>query len=322
MGVMAGSRIRVIPLADESLGVRSMSLYVETDVVNILLDAGVSLAPKRYGLPPHPLEFKALKEARNRILSYSKKADIITISHYHLDHYTPGYTSWYEWSTPEMFREIYSDKVVLAKDISSKINFNQRRRGFALRRELERIGSKLVFVDEKEYEVGDVKVGSSTPFPHGPEGTKLGYVLIITVSYHDEKIVYAPDVQGPVSDKALRYITSKDPTLIIVGGPPLYLSGTKLSEKHVSKGLNNLKFLIKKYNLILSHHLLRDINWKRAFNKEELQCVKLYSDFHGTNSCLLEANRKLLYEAKPPSEDFLKWIANVKHRREEPPPLS
>ena len=59
--------IRIIPLADESLGVRSMAVYVETSTIRVLLDAGVSLAPKRYGLLPHPAEFEALKEARGRL---------------------------------------------------------------------------------------------------------------------------------------------------------------------------------------------------------------------------------------------------------------
>lgn len=52
---------RLIPLAAESFGARSMCTYVETRDVKILLDAGVSLRPKRFGLPPHPLEFKAIK---------------------------------------------------------------------------------------------------------------------------------------------------------------------------------------------------------------------------------------------------------------------
>jgi len=53
----------VAPVGEESLGVRSMCLYVETRDVRILFDAGVSLAPRRFGLPPHPRE---LERARVR----------------------------------------------------------------------------------------------------------------------------------------------------------------------------------------------------------------------------------------------------------------
>ena len=56
--------IRVVPLAAESFGVRSMCTYVETSDIKVLLDGGVSLCPIRYGLPPHPQEFRAIIEAR------------------------------------------------------------------------------------------------------------------------------------------------------------------------------------------------------------------------------------------------------------------
>ncbi len=49
----------------------------------------MSIAPKRFGYPPWKNEFDALYETRARIEEYAKKADIITISHYHHDHYTP-----------------------------------------------------------------------------------------------------------------------------------------------------------------------------------------------------------------------------------------
>ena len=53
-----------IPLAEESLGVRSVAAYLATGDVKILLDTGISLAPKRYGLPPHPREVERAKQLR------------------------------------------------------------------------------------------------------------------------------------------------------------------------------------------------------------------------------------------------------------------
>ncbi|MEM2459412.1 MAG: hypothetical protein QXG66_04180, partial [Candidatus Bathyarchaeia archaeon] len=74
--------LRVVPLAAESLGVRSMCTFVETPNLKILLDAGVSLCPDRFGLPPHPLEYRAIIEARRRISEIAGKADVVTVSHY------------------------------------------------------------------------------------------------------------------------------------------------------------------------------------------------------------------------------------------------
>ena len=47
--------MKVVPLAAESLGVRSMATYVEAAGVGLLLDPGASLAASRFGLPPAAL---------------------------------------------------------------------------------------------------------------------------------------------------------------------------------------------------------------------------------------------------------------------------
>ena len=60
-------KIKVVPLAEESFGVRSMCTFIETSDVKILLDAGASLAPNRFRYPPHPREYQAIAECRERI---------------------------------------------------------------------------------------------------------------------------------------------------------------------------------------------------------------------------------------------------------------
>ena len=57
--------MKVIPLAFESLGVRSMATFVETDH-KILIDPGTSIAPKRFGYPPWKNEFEAAYKALKR----------------------------------------------------------------------------------------------------------------------------------------------------------------------------------------------------------------------------------------------------------------
>jgi predicted metallo-beta-lactamase superfamily hydrolase len=107
--------VHVVPLAAESFGVRSMCTYVETSDVRILLDGGVSLCPERFGLPPHPREFKAITDSRKRIAEFAEKAGIVTISHYHFDHHTPSFTDWLcNWTEAgETARQIYQGKTVL-----------------------------------------------------------------------------------------------------------------------------------------------------------------------------------------------------------------
>ncbi len=60
-------KVKVTPLAAESFGVRSMCTLVETPDVKVLLDAGVSLCPFRFGYPPHPIEFQTISHLREKI---------------------------------------------------------------------------------------------------------------------------------------------------------------------------------------------------------------------------------------------------------------
>ncbi len=117
-------KIKVTPLAAESFGVRSMCTLVETPDVKVLLDAGVSLCPYRFGLPPHPIEFQTIDRLRRRIAEAADKAEVVTISHYHFDHHTPSFEDWLvNWTEAnETARQIYQGKRVLMKNPKEKIN--------------------------------------------------------------------------------------------------------------------------------------------------------------------------------------------------------
>jgi len=91
--------LEITPLGFESLGARSQATLVETKDVRVLIDPAVSLAPRRFGLPPHQLEVDALTEIAKRITEVAKDVDVIVVTHYHYDHHDPG------WVVP---KEIYS----------------------------------------------------------------------------------------------------------------------------------------------------------------------------------------------------------------------
>jgi len=61
--------VKVVPLAADSLGVRSMATYVECGATRILVDPGAALAPNRYGLPPADAEWDTVwaKDPRRMI---------------------------------------------------------------------------------------------------------------------------------------------------------------------------------------------------------------------------------------------------------------
>ena len=311
-------KIEVFPLADESLGVRSMALGVATPDVTVLFDAGVSLAPKRFGLPPHPLEFAAAKGARERITDFARRSDIVTVSHYHLDHYTPSFTSYYEWSSSELFERTYAGKLVLVKKPDATVSFNQRRRAHALLGDLEGVGARVVEADGLRLVWGRTFIEALGPFPHGSE-RPMGKVLAFIVEYGSERVLFAPDVQGPADPAAAEAIAALRPTLLIVGGPPLYLEGRKVQKELVDRGLESLSLLSKLSKLVLSHHSLRCEGWRERMAERGVSAAT-YAGLLGLEEQLLEARRRALYRERPPPQEFLRWLREPKEGR-GPPPL-
>lgn len=308
--------IRVVPLAAESLGVRSMCTYVETSDVRILLDAGVSLCPYRFGLPPHPMEFKTIDERRKEIAVAADKAEIVTISHYHFDHYTPSYEDWIcNWtSADETARRIYEGKTVLLKNYREKINYSQRRRGWVFQKTGGRHADKLEAADDKTYKFGSTLVKFSKPVPHGLQGSFLGWILMITIQRDLEKFMFAPDVQGPMSPDTLQMILAESPQLLMIGGPPLYLPDSMVSPNEINLGLMNLEKIAEKIPfVVLEHHILRDEKWreksKNIFEKAEgfHSQILTAAEFSGRQNIFYESIRSKLYEELPPTEEFNKW---------------
>ena len=150
--------MKITPLAFESFGTRSMSTFIQTKDVNILIDPGVALAPLRYGLSPHPVELKRLSEHWNKIVEYAKRSDILIITHYHYDHHNPNDNL-----------EIYKNKIVLIKHPAEKINLSQKKRASYFLEKIKNLPEKLRYSDGKEFKFGDTKIKFSPPVFHGKD---------------------------------------------------------------------------------------------------------------------------------------------------------
>src|SRR5438067_8719817 len=158
--------MKVIPLAAESLGVRSMATYVEVGRTGILIDPGATLAPARFGLPPSEEEWEALRRANDRISAYAARAEVVFVSHYHEDHFRSDPAS-------------YAGRTVLLKDPRRSTAGLQARRAGELWTALAPV-ARVQSADAHRLRTSDPELHASPPLPPEPDGTALGSVLALT----------------------------------------------------------------------------------------------------------------------------------------------
>jgi predicted metallo-beta-lactamase superfamily hydrolase len=324
------SKIKVTPLAAESLGVRSMCTLVETPDVTVLLDAGVSLCPYRFSLPPHPIEFQTIAKLRQKIAQAADKAEVVTISHYHFDHHTPSYEDWLvNWTEAnETARQIYKDKTVFIKNPREKINASQRQRAWLFQKTGGKYAKKLEAADGKTFTFGQTTLRFSEPVAHGSEDSMLGWVTMAVVEHKGERFMFAPDVQGPMSTRTLELILKAEPTVIMLGGPPFYLAGFRVEAALLEQGLRNLESIVQTTPLvILEHHALRDESWREKIGQLNRQAstaghsLMTAAEYVGGENFFLESKRKQLYRDFPPSAEFKQWMKTLSNKKIAKPPL-
>ena len=323
--------LRVTPLAAESFGVRSMCTMVETPDVKVLLDAGVSLCPFRSGYPPHPLEFNAMVDLRKQIAEAAEKAEIVTISHYHFDHHTPSHEDWLvNWTEEdETAHQIYTGKRVLMKNPDLNINASQRERARKFQKTGGKYAKQLEAADGGVFSFGaETKLQFSKAVFHGSESSGLGWVTMVTVSYGDERFVFAPDVQGPMASITAELIKAQKPRLLLIGGPPFYLAGFKVDAVQLRNAVANLKSIVEAVpTTIIEHHTLRDSAWQTNLAgvseaaAEAGHRIVTGAEYAGKANLLLEAKRARLYADHPPSKDFQNWmrLSGLEQSHTKPP---
>jgi hypothetical protein len=284
--------MNVIPLAADSLGVRSMATYVECGDTRVLIDPGAMLAPSRFNLAPAEEEWEALRRANDRISGYAARAGLIFVSHYHHDHFRhdPG---------------LYAGRRLWAKDPARHIEGRQAQRAVGLWRALATHTEPLT-AEGRRLETADAVLQASPPLSHGPDGTSLGYVVALTIEDRREgtRFVHASDVQGPLSPVAAAYLARQRPTLLYLSGPPAYLE-SQLGPGVIERGIEHLRRIVDQTGcrVILDHYALRDAAYRERFGPLwETGRVVTAAGFLGIPDTPLEATRLALWAGrrKPP----------------------
>lgn len=274
--------MRVVPLAAESLGVRSMATYVEAGRLRILMDPGATLGPRRFNLPPAAEEEEALERALDRIEAYAVRAHLVTVSHYHRDHLqvSPG---------------LYAGRRVWAKDPNRMITPDQRARARLFWRDVK-ARSIVQTAEGRTDDFGDVTVKVSPPLAHGADGGRFGFVVAVTVD-DGVRFVHGSDVQGPLSPVATAYLLRERPQLLYLSGPPTYLE-SQLGRAEIERGVENLLRIIEAAGcqVIMDHHALRDLDRGRRLDRlYATGRVVSAARYLGRPDQLLEARRAALW---------------------------
>jgi predicted metallo-beta-lactamase superfamily hydrolase len=117
--------------------------------------------------------------------------------------------------------------------------------------------------------------------------------------------VHASDIQL-LDGEAVSLILDWQPDIVLVGGPPLYLSW--LSPRRQKIAWENARRLARRVDtLILDHHLLRceeGLSWLDRLSSETGHRVICAADFMQRPRHLLEAQREQLYEEMPVPEGW------------------
>ncbi len=289
--------MRVRLLSFDSMGVRSMCTVVETGDAKIMIDPGAALGPRRYGLKPHPIELERLRICKALIAEEAADSDLIIITHYHYDHF-PRPSDDIEW---------LRGKRILLKDPMNMINWSQRRRAAYFLERLRKVEARPEVADAGGMRIGRSRIRFSKPVEHGND-SRLGYVLQVLIADRGEKLLHSSDVEGFVSGDQVRFVRESKPDILICDGPMTYMLGNKFGEEDLENSLRNLASLVKAgflSDLIIDHHLLRDLEW-RARIRPLLDLAEGYgvkvstaARFMGLEELLLEANRRKLYEEYP-----------------------
>jgi predicted metallo-beta-lactamase superfamily hydrolase len=318
---VGNGEIRVLPLAFESLGVRGTATLVETDDIKFIIDPGSALGP-RFRLNPHEREYLELYRTKKAILKASRDADLLTISHYHFDHYVPNFENWlWIWSSPELAAELYSNKLILAKDTNANINPSQRKRGYMFRKMNLKTAREIRVADGQTFKFGKTSLEFSKPIYHGPAGSKLGYVLMLTIRAPGCCLLHASDVQGPMYDEPLQIVLAQKPDTVLMGGPPIYLA-FKLESGDITAAQRNRATLAQHVpQLVVDHHLLRSLGYFK-FLQPVMQAAKragnrliTAAELVGREPMLLEARRKELHEEEPIEREWYERLEKGEFKR-------
>jgi predicted metallo-beta-lactamase superfamily hydrolase len=268
-----------------------MACVVETTGMKVLIDPGTALGPKRFRLPPHPVEQELSQKIQKLLYDELSDATHVVITHFHGDHHPMVEADTSQLSAHEVLPFLKNREVLV------KSNRGVSRRQKHRRRLLEQLlGKSLTDADNGQF----AAISFSEPVPHGEPGNKAGTVIMVKLTANNTTFVHGSDIQL-LNHQAIEIICNWKPDIAFIAGPPLYILENQKNAKDILKSINqHLARLISACGtVILDHHIMHSRDgetWldrmSEIYGKEKICCA---ADFSQLPRNLLEANRKGLY---------------------------
>ncbi len=282
----------------ESLGVRGLCCLVTVGRRRIVIDPGIALGYTRYRLLPHPLQVGVGRVIRNHIVAALDTATDVVFSHYHGDHVPLAAANPYQLSVQDLpasfagLRCWSKSAAGLSPHMAGRFT------------ELQRLLDDDDGVRVAEG-CSEGPLSFSRPVAHGASGSPHGTVMMTRIEDGAQVFVHASDIQL-LDEHAVDQIIAWRPTVVLVSGPPLYLTCVDAAARD-SAWVNAVRLVRNTFTVIIDHHLMRGVEgevWLQELARVTGRRVFCAADFMGTPRRPLEAQRTQLYREMPVPEGW------------------
>lgn len=295
--------MQITILGTESMGVRGLSCMVEIKDRKILIDPGMALGFRRYNLLPHPAQVAVGEQTRKKIKDALKDATDVVISHYHGDHVPLVDANPYQIDAHQFAPLLRKPRFWTKGTGAMSTRMVARRESL-----VKLLGMELPDAENKM----DGALTFSPPMSHGEPNTSLGTMMMTRIMDEEKVFVHGSDIQL-LNEQAVSFILDWRPDIVLVGGPPLYLSGFMDRRRQKKSWELAMQLAQGVETLIIDHHLLRGeegLVWLDHLSSDVSRRVFCGADFMGQPRRLLEAWRIQLYELIPVPESWHKGFVS------------
>jgi len=279
--------MKVLPIAADSLGVRSMATLITAAGGSLLIDPGATVAEERFGLGPTNVERGTYTRAAAQVVEAAHRADALLVTSYRHGHFN-------------LLPDAPLGAPLYAKIPRLLTEHRESRRVFPL------VGSEqrpIMLVDEMQFRLSGMEVRCSPPLQRTRDGDQEDTAFAVTARGDGRTFVFVSDVGWPLSLEVRHYLLTQQPDLLYLSGPDLTdavqypLMRLQTRPPWLVDALSDIKTLLESTGcrIILDHGIVRDVRYPSYFREAfDNARVMTAAEFRGMPINLLEARRQEL----------------------------